>query len=174
MKKAKKTKLIKIVLLLISTLFLPFQFLSTVFYFIPSIYVSLIVPYLIWKILFGNGNSQIRKYSLIWKIPIIIFLSIAMLYIELGFIFIFAMSMSLVSKIMIFIFILLLIRCATYVMMILIWQSDILLPYRKLIYIAIAVYCVAVVYLIYSVINAPDTDDYSIPFSEYISVKLML
>ena len=154
-----------------STLLWPFQFFSTVFYFIPSVYVSLIIPYLIWKILFDKTNFQIRKYSLIWKIPIIVFLAMAMFYIELGFIFVFATSMSLVSKIMIFVFLLLLVRCITYAMMIFVWQSDILTPYRKLIYIAITVYCVAAGYLAYSATNAPDTDDYSIPLSEYISSK---
>lgn len=171
MEKAEKSKLIKIILLLISTLLWPLQLFSIAFYFIPSIYVSLIVPYLMWKILFGKTNFQIRKYSLIWKIPIIIFLAMAMFYTEMGFIFIFATSISLISKIIIFVFLLLLIRCITYAMMIFIWQSDILMSHRKLIYIAIMVYCVIAGYLAYSIANAPDTDDYSIPFSEYISLK---
>ena len=165
MEKAKKSKLIKIMLLLISTLFWPFQFFSTAFYFIPSIYVSLIVPYLIWKILFSKTNFQIYKYSLIWKIPIIMFLAMAMFYTELGFIFIFATSMSLISKIIIFGFLILLARCITYSMMIFVWQPNVLKSYKIWAYIGIILYCLANFYFIYSIRNAPDIDDYNLPFN---------
>ena len=163
MENAEKLRLIKIMLLLISSLFLPLQLFSTVVYFIPAIYISFIVPYLIWKTWLDKTNFKINKYSLILKIPIIIFLAMAMFYVEMGLIFIFATSLSLIDKIIIFILILLLIRCVTYAMMIFIWQSDILIPYRKLIYTVITAYCLAVGYLAYSTINAPDTDNYSIP-----------
>lgn len=173
MKKAEKTKLIKIILLLISTLFCPFQLFSTFFYFIPTIYISFIVPYLIWRIWFGKTDFKIRRYLLIWKIPIIILLALAMFFVEMGLIFIFAISTALIYRITIVILLLLILRCVTYAMMIFIWQSDILKPYRKLIHTAIMVYCVTVLYFAYSVINAPDTDDYSVPFSEYISSKIL-
>ena len=171
MEKAEKSKFIKIILLLISTLFWPLQFFGIIFYFIPSIYVSFVVPYLIWRICFHKDIFKIQKYSLIWKIPVIIFLAIAMFYVEMEFIFIFATSISLIGKITIFVFLLLLIRCATYAMMIFIWQSGTLTPCGKLIYTTVIAYCVAVGYLVYSAINAPDTDDYSTPFSEYISSR---
>lgn len=78
MEKAEKSKLIKIMLLLISTLLFPLQFFSIAFYFIPTIYISFIVPYLIWKIWFEKDNQKIKKITLTWKLPIIIFLACAM------------------------------------------------------------------------------------------------
>ena len=158
-------------LLLISTLFWPFQFFSTVFYFIPTIYISFIVPYLIWKIWFGKDNQKIKKITLTWKLPIIIFLACAMFGIEILLIFLVPLTLPFIWKLIFFTFSLLLLRCVTYAMMIFVWQSDILVPYRKLIYAFILAYCAAISYFVYSSINTPDTDDYSIPFSEYMSSR---
>lgn len=173
MKKAEKTKLIKTILLLLSTLLFPLQFFSIAFYFIPSLYIGVAVPYLIWKIWFGKDNQKIKKITLTWKLPIIIFLACAMFGMEILLIFLVPLTLPFIWKLIFFTFSLLLLRCVTYAMMIFIWQSDILKPYRKLIHTAIMVYCVTVLYFAYSVINAPDTDDYSVPFSEYISSKIL-
>lgn len=171
MEKAEKSKLIKIMLLLISTLLFPLQFFSIAFYFIPTIYISFIVPYLIWKIWFEKDNQKIKKITLTWKLPIIIFLACAMFGIEILLIFLVPLTLPFIWKLIFFTFSLLLLRCITYAMMIFVWQSDILVSYRKLIYAFISAYCIAVSYFVYSSINAPDTDDYSIPFSEYMSSR---
>ena len=51
-------------------------------------------------------------------------------------------------------------------MMIFVWQSDISVPYRKLIYALILAYSIAVADFWYSCQNAPDTDDYNKLFYE--------
>ena len=171
MKKIEKSKLIKTILLLLSTLLFPLQFFSIAFYFIPSLYIGVAVPYLIWKIWFGKDNQKIKKITLTWKLPIIIFLACAMFGIEILLIFLVPLTLPFIWKLIFFTFSLLLLRCITYAMMIFVWQSDILVPYRKLIYAFILAYCAAISYFVYSSINAPDTDDYSIPFSEYMSSR---
>ena len=168
MKKMDKLKLIKTLLLLISTLLCPLQFFSIVFYFIPSLYICFAVPYLIWRIWFGKDNLKIKKITLIWKLPIMIFLAWAMFEMEMLLIFLVPFTLPFIWKLIFFTFSLLLFRCITYAMMIFVWQSNILLPYRKLIYAFIAAYCVAVAYFVYSGIDAPDTDDYSISFYEHM------
>lgn len=166
--KNKKSKYIKSCLLVVSTL--PFLlFYSAFLYFIPALYVSFVVPYLIWRIWAGKDNQRTRKYSLIWKIPLIIFLAIAMFHIEIVLIFIFAIEIPLIGKIIIFVFLLFLLRCLTYAIMIFIWQPNILKSYYKVWgYVGVILYCIANSYFIYSIKNAPDTDDYNIPFSEYL------
>lgn len=171
MKKTEKSKVIKTALLLLSTLLFPLQFFSVVFYFIPSLYICLIVPYFMWKIWFDEDNKKIKKISLIWKLPIIFFLAMAMYEIEMMFIFLVLLIESFTLKLIFFICLLLIFRCITYVMMIFVWQSDILLPYRKLIYAFILAYCIAVADFWYSCKNAPNTDDYNESFYEYMLPK---
>lgn len=171
MQKIEKSKLIKTFLLLISTLIFPLQYFSIVFYFIPSLYICFIVPYLIWKIWFGKGKQQIKKYSLIWKVPIIIFLAFALFEIEIMLIFLVVGIRLFALQLILFVCLLLLYRSVTYFMMIFVWQSDILVPYRKLIYAGILAYSIAVADFMYSSIDAPDTDDYSVSFYEYMSSK---
>jgi len=163
MKKIEKSKLIKTILLLISTIPFPL-FFAILLYVVPALYVSFIVPYLIWKIWFGKDNQKIKKITLTWKLPIIIFLACAMFGMEILLIFLVPLTLPFIWKLIFFTFSLLLLRCITYAMMIFVWQSDILVSYRKLIYIFILAYCIAVSYFVYSSINAPDTDDYSISF----------
>ena len=170
MKKIEKSKLIKTILLLISTIPFPL-FFAILLYVVPALYVSFIVPYLIWKIWFGKDSKKIKKITLTWELPIIIFLACAMFGIEILLIFLVPLTLPFIWKLIFFTFSLLLLRCVTYAMMIFVWQSDILVLYRKLIYAFILVYCIAVSYFVYSSINAPDTDDYSIPFSEYMSSR---
>ena len=147
------------------------MFFAIHLYVVPALYVSFIVPYLIWKIWFGKDSKKIKKITLTWKLPIIIFLACAMFGIEILLIFLVPLTLPFIWKLIFFTFSLLLLRCVTYAMMIFVWQSDILVLYRKLIYAFILVYCIAVSYFVYSSINAPDTDDYSIPFSEYMSSR---
>ena len=168
MKKIEKSKLIKTILLLLSTLLFPLQFFSIAFYFIPSLYIGVAVPYLIWKIWFNGNNQKIKKYSLVWKIPLIILLSIALLFVEMLLIFHIPITLSLFGKIVGLVFLLLSARSITYAMMIFVWQSDILVPYRKLIYAFILAYSIVVANFWYLSLNAPDTDDYSVSFSEYM------
>lgn len=170
MKKIEKSKLIKTILLLISTIPFPL-FFAILLYVVPALYVSFIVPYLIWKIWFGKDSKKIKKITLTWKLPIIIFLACAMFGIEILLIFLVPLTLPFIWKLIFFTFSLLLLRCVTYAMMIFVWQSDILVAYRKLIYAFILAYCIAVLYFVYSSINAPDTDDYSISFSEYMSSR---
>ncbi len=170
MKKIEKSKLIKTILLLISTIPFPL-FFAILLYVVPALYVSFIVPYLIWKIWFGKDNQKMNKFTLTWKLPIIIFLACAMFGMEILLIFLVPLTLPFIWKLIFFTFSLLLLRCITYAMMIFVWQSDILVPYRKLIYAFILAYCAAISYFVYSSINAPDTDDYSIPFSEYMSSR---
>lgn len=170
MKKIEKSKLIKTILLLISTIPFPL-FFAILLYVVPALYVSFIVPYLIWKIWFGKDSKKIKKITLTWKLPIIIFLACAMFGMEILLIFLVPLTLPFIWKLIFFTFSLLLLRCVTYAMMIFVWQSDILVPYRKLIYAFILVYCAAISYFVYSSINAQDTDDYSIPFSEYMSSR---
>lgn len=171
MEKAEKSKLIKIMLLLISTLLCPLQFFSIAFYFIPSLYIGVAVPYLIWKIWFGKDNQKIKKITLTWKLPIIIFLACAMFGIEILLIFLVPLTLPFIWKLIFFTFSSLLLRCVTYAMMIFVWQSDILVAYRKLIYAFILAYCIAVADFWYSSLNAPDIDDYSVSLYEYMSSK---
>jgi len=163
MKKVEKSKLIKTILLLISTLPFPL-FFGVLLYVVPALYVSFVVPYLIWKIWFGKDSQKIKKNTLIWKIPLIFLLIISMFFIEMLLIFATPTTLSLIVKIMIFAFLLLIIRSITYAMMIFVWQTDILVPYRKSIYTFILVYCVVVLCFAYSTVDAPDTDDYSIRY----------
>jgi len=165
MKKMEKSKLVKTILLLVSTIPFPL-FFAILLYLAPALYVCLVVPYLIWKIWFGEDKQKIQKIALIWKLPIIIFLSWAMFEIEILLIFLIPFALSFTWKLIFFIFSLLLFRCITYAMMIFVWQSDILVPYRKLIYAIILAYCIVVADFYYSSQNAPDTDDYSTPFLE--------
>ena len=164
MKKIEKSKLIKTILLLITTV--PFPMFLSIVYVVPALYVCFVVPYLIWKIWFGKGNQKIKKITLIWKLPIIIFLALAMFEIEILLMFFVPFTLSFIWRIVFFICSLLLFRYLTYLMMIFVWQSDILVPYRKLIYAFILAYCIAVANSWYSAQNAPDTDDYSTPFYE--------
>lgn len=170
MTKVEKSKLIKTILLLISTIPFPL-FFAVLLYVVPALYVSFIVPYLIWKIWFGKDNQKIKKITLTWKLPTIIFLSCAMFGMEMLLIFLVPFTLPFIWKLIFFFISLLLLRCVTYAMMIFVWQSDILVPYRKLIYAFILAYCAAVSYFVYSSINAPDTDDYSISFYEYMDAK---
>ena len=174
MTKVEKSKCIKTILLLLSTLLFPLQFFSIVFYFIPSLYICFIVPYLIWKIWFGKDNQKIRKISLTWKLPIVIFLAFIMFEMEILLIFLVPYTLSLAWKLIFFTCSLLLFRCITYAMMIFVWQSGILVPYRKLIYAFILAYLGFMADFWYSCQNAPDTDDYSISFYEYIAPEQKL
>lgn len=171
MTKVEKSKCIKTILLLLSTLLFPLQFFSIVFYLIPSVYICFVVPYLIWRIWFGKDNQKIKKITLTWKLPIIIFLAWAMFEIEILLIFLVPFTLPFIWKLIFFICLLLLLRCITYAMMIFAWQSDILVSYRKLIYAFILAYCIAVADFWYSSLKAPDTDDYSVSFSEYMLSK---
>ena len=112
--KVEKSKCIKTILLLLSTLLFPLQFFSIVFYFIPSLYICFIVPYLIWKIWFGKDNQKIRKISLTWKLPIVIFLAFIMFEMEILLIFLVPYTLSLAWKLIFFTCSLLLFRCITY------------------------------------------------------------
>lgn len=170
MTKVEKSKLIKTILLLISTIPFPL-FFAVLLYVVPALYVSFIVPYLIWKIWFGKDTLKIKKITLTWKLPIVIFLACAMFGMEIFLIFIIPFTLPFIWKLIFFFISLLLLRCVTYAMMIFVWQSDILVPYRKLIYAFILAYCAAISYFVYSSINAPDTDDYSISFYEYMDAK---
>ena len=164
MKKTEKSKLIKTILLLITTI--PFPLFLGILYVVPALYVCFVVPYLIWKIWFGKGDRKIKKITLIWKLPIIIFLAWAMFEIEILLMFLVPFTLSFTWKIGFFICSLLLFRCLTYLVMIFVWQSDMLVPYRKLIYAFILAYCIAVADFWYSAQNAPDTDDHSTLFYE--------
>ena len=169
MTKSQKSKYIKSSLLLLSTLLFPIQIFSIFLYFIPALYISFVVPYLIWKIWFGKYKQKTQIYSFFGKIPIIIFLAFTMFYTDvLSMFIIFATGIPLIGKIIIFSFLLFLLRCVTYAMMIFIWQPSILKSYKVWGYIGVILYCIANSYFIYSTQNAPDTDDYSIPFSEYL------
>lgn len=168
MKKIEKSKLIKTILLLLSTLLFPLQFFSIAFYFIPSLYIGVAVPYLIWKIWFGTDSQKIKKITLTWKLPIIIFLAWAMFEMEMLLIFLVPFALPFIWKLIFFFLSLLLFRCITYAMMIFVWQSDILVPYRKLIYAFILAYSIVVANFWYLSLNAPDTDDHSVSFSEYM------
>ena len=170
MKKIEKSKLIKTILLLISTIPFPL-FFAILLYVVPALYVSFIVPYLIWKIWFGKDNQKIKKITLTWKLPIIIFLAWAMFEIEILLIFLIQFTLPFIWKLIFSICLLLLFRCITYALMIFVWQSDILVPYRKLVYAFILTYFIAVTDFWYSSLNAPDTDDYSVSFYEYMSSK---
>ena len=165
MKKIEKSKLIKTIILLVSTIPFPL-FFAVLLYFAPALDVCFIVPYLIWKIWFAKDNRKIKKITLTWKLPIIIFLAWAMFEIEILLIFLVPFTISFMWKLIFFIFPLLLFRCITYTMMIFVWQSDILFPYRKVIYAFILAYCIAVAYFCHASLNAPDTDDYSTSFLE--------
>ena len=117
MTKNQKLKYIKSCLLILSTL--PFLLFYSIFmHFIPALYISFVVPYLIWRIWFGKDSQKTLNYLLVWKIPLIIFLAIAMFQIEMVLIFIFATEISLIGKIIIFVLLLFLLRCLTYAMMI--------------------------------------------------------
>jgi len=165
--KNQKSKYIKSGILILSTL--PFLLFYSIFlYFIPALYVSFVVPYLIWRIWVGKDSQKTQKYSLIWKIPLIIFLAITMFHVEIVLIFIFATGGPLIGKIIIFVSLLFLVRCLTYTMMIFIWQPNILKSYKLWGCAGIVLYCIANSYFIYSTQNAPDTDDYSIPLTEYL------
>lgn len=166
--KNKKSKYIKSCLLVVSTL--PFLLFYSIFlYFIPALYVSFVVPYLIWRIWGGKNNQRIKIYFLLWKAPIIFFIAFTMIYMEIFLLFIiFATGISLIGKIIIFGSLLFLLRCLTYAMMIFIWQPSILKSHKVWGYVGVILYCIANSYFIYSTQNAPDTDDYSILFSEYL------
>ena len=167
--KNKKSKCVKSGLLLLSTLLLPIQSFSIAFYFIPLMYIDFIVPYWIWKIWFGKNKQKIQISSLCYKIPVILFLAFTMFYTDIILIFIiFATEIPLIGKIIIFVLLLFLLRCLTYAMMIFIWQPNIIKLYKVWGYIGVTLYCIVNSYFIYSTQNAPDTDDYSIPLTEYL------
>lgn len=169
--KAKNLKLIKIILLILSTLFFPWQFFGMFFLFIPSLYICFVVPYFIWKIWCGQNIQTINKISLVWKIPTIIFLAFALIVSEIMLIFLIPITMSLVGKVIFFICSVLLVRCLTYAMMIFVWQPNILKSYKYFAYAGVMAYCLAMGYFLYSVEYALDTDDYSVSFYEYMSSK---
>lgn len=156
--KKETCKYITSTLLVLSTLLLPLQFFGIALYFIPSIYIGLIVPYLLGRIWFDNTNRQADIASLLWKIPLIIFLAIALFYVELGLVFAVPTTLTFIWKTIIFVLLVLLVRCVTYAMMVFVWQSGVLTRYRKVIYIVIIAYCAAVAYLMYSIAGAADTD----------------
>lgn len=176
MEKIKKSKIIKTILLLVSTLLLSFPLMLLVIiyvipplyiFFIVPLYICFIVPYLIWRIWFSQNKLKIKKTSLLWKIPIIIFLPLSMFYMEiLLMVYTFYIN-SFVWIIIFFMCSLLLLRCMTYSMMIFVLQSNILVSYRKKIYIGIFAYCLSIGYFICSAINTSDIDDYSIASYEY-------
>lgn len=169
MEKTKKSKLIKTTILLISTLLLPIQLFGIVFYCIPSLYIGIVVPYLIWKIWFGEDKQKIKKINMIWKIPVIILLAADLIVVEMMIFSPLVFISSLLGKIIAGIFLVLLLRAVTYASMIFIWQPNILKPYRNLIYAFILSYIMFMADFMYLSQNAPDTDDYSIPFHEYMN-----
>ena len=167
MKKVENSKLIKTILLLISTLPFPLFFAISL-YVVPALYVCFVVPYLIWKIWFGKNTQKIRKITVIWKLLIMSLLACAMFFMEILLIFAVPAILPLFWKIIVFTSFLLIIRCITYAMMIFVWQSDMLTSFRKIVYTFILMYCSTISYFVYSSIDAPDTDDYSIPFQDYL------
>ena len=166
---SNQSKYTKSILLILSTLLCPLQIFGILFYFIPILYISIVIPYFIWKIWIGKNNKKIQIYSLVWKIPAVLFIASTMIYIEIFLLFIiFATEITLIFQIIIFIVLLLLMRCMTYAMMIFIWQPDILKSNKIWAYTGIITYCVTNLYLIYSIENVPNIDDYSIPLSEQL------
>lgn len=169
MERNNNSKYLKSVLLVLSTLIFPLQIFSVAFYFVPALYICILVPYFIWKIWFGKEGQKIKIYSLFWKVPVILFVAFTICYVEILLLFIiFATGIPLVGKIIIFVFLLFLLRCLAYAMMIFIWQPGILKSYKIWGYVGVILYCIANSYFIYSIQNAPDTDDYSVPLSEYL------
>lgn len=156
--KTEKSKYIKSVLLLLSTLLVPLQFFGVILYWLPCIYVGLVVPYLLWRIWFNKNNIKANPVSYLWKIPIIFILTASMFYAELFLIFIIPMTISFTAKIIIFAVLLFILRCFIYAMMIFIWQPDILKSKKKWAYLGVILYCATTVYFLYSIPNAPDTD----------------
>lgn len=157
MKSNIKLKYIKTLLLALSTVPFPL-FISMFLYFIPAVYVGVLVPYFIGKIWINKSSFHIQKSTFIWKIPLIFFLLYTLFIGELLLIFLVPFSISFLGKIIFFLFCALLLRSIIYAMIIFIWHSDILPPYRKLIYAGILLYCVLTSIFSYQVLTAPDTD----------------
>lgn len=159
MLKMEKIKYLKSFFLLFSTLFFPLQFLGISLYLIPSVYISIIVPYLLWKIWFYHTCHKIKLVSYLWKIPIIFLLAAGLFYTEIILIFVIPPTISLVGKIITFYLLLLLLRCLTYALMIFVWQPNILKSYAIIAFAGTFIYCLATVYFLYSAYTAPDTDN---------------
>lgn len=151
----RNIKLIKIILLILSALPIPL-FFTPFLYLIPALYIGYVVPFLIWKIYFAENTVRITKYSLIWKLPLVLFLPVSMAFVEIVLFFLVHFSLSLIYKIVCYIIMLYILRCLIYAMMIFIWQTANKTIYAKLTTILIFVYCMVILYFIYSFQIAPD------------------
>lgn len=166
MTEIKKSKLIKTILLLLSTLLWPFQIVGIFLVYIPNIYISFVVPYLIWKMWLSNSNQKMRKIFLILKLPVIAYLALSLYSIEFLLLFMLPYSAPLAWEIVIFFAMLLIARCVIYAMIMFIWQPSILKSFKFLGIAFVLLYCISVACFYYNVENAPDTDGYDYPLPD--------
>ena len=122
-------------ILILSTLLFPIQYLGLVLLGIPCIYISLIVPYYLWKILCGGQFKNIKKAALVWKIPVVLALAVSLIESEMliasgmvsgAGLLNFNFSAAGISFVLLPLFLLsiLVLRIIVYGMMIFIWQPQ--------------------------------------------------
>ncbi len=173
MTKTKKSQYIKSALLVLSTLLAPLQFFSLFFNFLPGLYVYFVVPYLLWKIWFKPDDYKVNPTLYYRKTPIILVVIVGMFFAEI-LLYSLIKYPPLASKtavITIYTVSLLMFRCLSYVMMIFIWQPNILKSDKKRACISIiSLYCLTLVCLSYLFITAPTLNSPSFFMSEdYLS-----
>jgi len=151
MAETKKSKYIKSVLLLLSTLFVPVQFGSLVFNLLSIPYVSFVVPCLLWKIWFNRDDYKVSPTAYFWKIPIILFF-IAIMFvteIEILLAILFWEKLSNIAMVALYVVLVLILRCLNYAMMIFIWQPNILKAGKKWAYLGMGLYGACVICFVF-------------------------
>lgn len=149
--------------LLLSTLIFPWPFMFFIL-IIPPIYVGFVVPFLIWKFVFNGDWQDIPKYSLIWKIPIIIIFNLVL---TLGEILTLTILSYLPKNVLFSVFVIatliLILRIVAYIAMIWVWQPKIFTPFPKIkwsIITVIFITMISVGHLAYLMSIAPEGSDY--------------
>jgi len=173
MAKTKKSKYIKSVFLVLSTLLAPCLFFSIFSNFIAGIYVYFVVPYLLWKFWFNQDDYKVNPTSYYRKAPIILVIVAGMFFAEilLYFLIEYPPSASEAAVIAIYAVSLLIFRCLSYAMMIFVWQPSILKSGKKRTCLGIIfLYFLALMGLSYLFITAPTLNSPSFFMSEdYLS-----
>lgn len=149
--------------LLLSTLAFPWSFAFFIL-IIPPIYVGFVVPFLIWKFIFNGNLQDITKYSLIWKIPLIVIFNLILTLGEILTLVVLAyLPKNVLLSVLVIALLILILRTVAYVAIIWVWQPKVFKPFPKIKWGIIAVIFVIMIFAgrwVYLMNIAPESSDY--------------
>ena len=157
--------------LLLSTLIFPIQ-IAFVFLIFPPIYVSFIVPFLIWKFSLQGSIKNIDLVSLAWKLPFILWLSLLSMFLgEFLALSVFYFIPNNGIHFIIFGIVILLIRSITYILIIFIWQPSIYHfsnKLKKLTFICTLIFCISGTYILYKLSSPSSQESFDSYYMHYL------